>query len=211
MIVKETLNHLSKVLSVSGAVTRLEILAAVLIPSLESRLRKFLSDESVTPNEIDLLLVQKIISNIKQLIKSKEALNYCHTQKVFPLVISARHVEWLSDDVYRFAFHFVEQELRQIMNSATSLESLTVWSGIEVSTDENESQDFVKDHETSRVTHGDGQMCHAKAVYRAFTANATLSDMLTLLENRSEEFVTETNLTPFCLSETLALWQLQVT
>ncbi len=88
--------------------TRIEILAAVLIPSLESRLTKFLSDD-IAPTEVDLLLVQHILSNIRQLIRNKDALNFCHQQRLFALVISARHIDWLSDDVYRFAFHFIDQ------------------------------------------------------------------------------------------------------
>ena len=89
--------------------TRIEILAAVLIPSLESQLTKFLSDTDVAPTEVDLLLVQHILSNIRQLIRNKDALNFCHQQRLFALVISARRVDWLSDDVYRFAFQFINQ------------------------------------------------------------------------------------------------------
>ncbi len=95
------------------------------------------------------------------------------------------------------------------MSNATSLESLTVWSGIEVSADENEAPDLAKEPEDV-TPQSDNEVCHAKAVYRAFTSNATLSDVLSLLESRSEEFVTASTLTQICLTETLALWQLQV-
>ena len=96
------------------------------------------------------------------------------------------------------------------MSNATSLESLTVWSGIEVSADENEVPDLAREPEDV-TPQSDNEVCHAKAVYRAFTSNATLSDVLSLLESRSEEFITASTLTQMCLTETLALWQLQVT
>ena len=217
--VRETLNHVTKVLCVATATTKVEILAAVFIPSLEARLQRILTVDSTKsnalkiPTESDQLLVQQILLNIRHLIKSKEALNYCRQQRLFQLIMSARHIDGLREDIFRFAFHFVDQEL-QLMNSATSLESLTVWSGIEVSADENEASD--QNREIDVVTQkraaeiNDEEVCQAKTIYRAFSSNATLNDVLMMLEAKSEGFVTANDVEETCLIENTSLWQLQV-
>lgn len=189
--VKEMLNHLSQVLSVASKCARVEILSAVLLPSLELKLKKIKRYENVTPNEIDLLLVQRILSNIKNIIKSKDGLNACHQQRIFPIVISARDVEWLSDEVFRFTFHFVDQELRLITNSLDSQESTFLQAA------------------TKGTVNGE-EVCHANAVFQIFASNSTLKDVLLLLESKSEEFVTASTLSLSCLSETAAMWNLQV-
>jgi len=128
LTIKETLNHLSKVLCVATSTTKVEILAAVFVPALETKLKIISAEDSPDPpSETDLLIIQRILSSIRQLIKNKDALNYCHQQRLFQTVMSVRHIDALRDDIFRFAFHFVEQELSLIMNGATSLESLTVW------------------------------------------------------------------------------------
>ena len=208
--VKEMLNHLSQVLSVAPMSTKLEILSAVLLPSLEFKLKTITSRDNDPPNEIDLLLIQRILFNIRHLIKNKDALNACNQERIFPIVLSARHIEWLRDDVFRFIFYFVDQEMRLIMSNATSLESLTVWSGIEVPEDESDAAESCPSQSASKIVVGDEEVCHAKAVYRTFSTNGTLSDVLLLLESRSEEFITTSTLSPSCLSETFALWNLQV-
>ena len=194
-------------------------MAAVFIPSLEARLQRILTVDSTKsnalkiPTESDQLLVQQILLNIRHLIKSKEALNYCRQQRLFQLIMSARHIDGLREDIFRFAFHFVDQEL-QLMNSATSLESLTVWSGIEVSADENEASD--QNREIDVVTQkraaeiNDEEVCQAKTIYRAFSSNATLNDVLMMLEAKSEGFVTANDVEETCLIENTSLWQLQV-
>jgi hypothetical protein len=56
----------------------------------------------------------------------------------------------------------------------------------------------------------DDDVYHAKTVYRLFASNATLNDVLSMLEAKSEDFVTATDLHKSCLIETFNLWQLQV-
>jgi hypothetical protein len=51
------------------------------------------------------------------------------------------------------------------MSGATSLESLTVWSGIEVSADENEASSDVNVDPPTAV---ESEALHAKTVYRTF-------------------------------------------
>lgn len=208
-VIRETLGHLTKVLSVATSTTRLEILAAVFVPVLQSRL-KIISEEG--PNDADALIVQRLLSNVRQLIKNKDALSFCHQQRLFQTVMSVRHVDAFHDDTFRFSFHFIEQELGQIMNSATSLESLTVWSGIEVSADENETAELGRIEDCSSKTSAtpSDAVCHAKTVYRVFASNATLTEVLSTLEARSEEFITSGEVTKPCLEEIFFLWQLQV-
>ena len=56
----------------------------------------------------------------------------------------------------------------------------------------------------------DEEVCQAKTIYRAFSSNATLNDVLMMLEAKSEGFVTANDVEETCLIENTSLWQLQV-